>query len=149
MNSLHYALKQDKPNIKAIKSFISSVNKLTNDGISPLTIAIYNKNMTLDIIKYLLENGANVSVFENKNSYILQALLNDKIDYINLLIKHGSELTKRDVRYLCKYDFMVDKKLVDCVKDRIKKKYTVKEIKIMIKLSEINIKLVDQFITKL
>jgi hypothetical protein len=101
MSSIHYALNQNKPNIKIIKS------------------------------------------------YILQALLNDKIEYINLLIKYGSELTKRDIRYLCKYDYNVDKKLIDCVKDKIKKKYTVKEIKIMIKLSEINIKLVDQFITKL
>jgi ankyrin repeat protein len=150
MSSLHYALNDENPKLQTIKKYVSSIyiNKLNKEGISPLSIALYNKNIKINIIKYLLENGANVYASENKTSYILQAILNDKIECINLLIKHGSELTKKDIKFLCKRDYDVDEKVLDCVK-KIMKNNTLKEIKIAIKLSEINIKLIDQFIRKL
>ena len=151
ISSLHYALNDENPKLETIKKYVSPIyiNSLNKQGISPLTIALYNKNIKINIIKYLLENGANVYASENKTSYILQAILNDKIDCVNLLVKHGSELTKKDIKFLCKRDYDVDEKLIKCVQDIITDKYTVKEIKIVIKLSEINIKLVDQFIRKL
>jgi ankyrin repeat protein len=151
ISSLHYALNDENPKLETIKKYVSPIyiNSLNKQGISPLTIALYNKNIKINIIKYLLENGANVYASENKTSYILQAILNDKIDYVNLLIKYGSELTKKDIKFLCKRDYDVDEKVIKCVKDIMRNKYTLKEIKIVIKLSEINIKLVDQFIRKL
>ena len=110
ISSLHYALNDENPKLETIKKYVSPIyiNSLNKQGISPLTIALYNKNIKINIIKYLLENGANVYASENKTSYILQAILNDKIDCVNLLVKHGSELTKKDIKFLCKRDYDVD-----------------------------------------
>lgn len=157
--SLHYALNEENPNINLIENFISKsknqkllVNRLSDDGQSPLTIALKNKNINISIIKLLLEKGVDLYVKDYYNSYIYQTFLyNNSSDITSLLINYGSILTKKDVIDLKKSEYHLlqdDKKLIKCIENKIYdlnnsiKKYII----IFVKLYKIDKRLINQFI---
>jgi ankyrin repeat protein len=157
--SLHYALNEENPNINLIEKFITKsknqkllVNRLSEDGQSPLTIALKNKNINISIIKLLLEKGVDLYVKDYYNSYIYQTFLyNNSSDITSLLIDYGSILTKKDVIDLKKSEYHLvkdDKKLIKCIENKIYdlnnsiKKYII----IFVKLHKIDKRLINQFI---
>ena len=161
-NALHYALYVKNADPFVIESFINDsknpsglLNRLSDNGDSPLTIALKNNTTPISVIKLLLEKGANVRV-KDDHSYIYKTFLNDNPPEITrLVIDYGSVLTKRDVETLKKADLHItdeDRQLVRCMK-KIGKKTRLtstsldKYREIFVKLYQIDERLVNQFIT--
>ena len=164
-NALHYALHVKNADPFVIESFINDsknpsglLNRLSDNGDSPLTIALKNNTTPISVIKLLLEKGANVRVKDDQYSYIYKTFLNDNMPEITrLVIDYGSVLTKRDVQTLKKADLHItdeDRQLVRCMKKIGKKtRLTLKSTsldkyrEIFVKLYQIDERLVNQFIT--
>lgn len=153
--ALHYALHAKNADPSIIESFINesknSLNKLSDSGDSPLSIALKNNTLPISVFKLLLEKGANVVHLSGHHSYIFETFLNDNpIEITKLLIDNGSVLTKRDVELLKEADlhFTYDElKLVKCMKKIGKKsKILDKYREIFVKLHKIDDRLINQFI---
>lgn len=155
--ALHYALHTKNADPSIIESFINeskkSLNKLSDSGESPLTIALRNNTLPISVFKLLLEKGANVASLARHHSYIFETFLNDNpIEITKLLIDKGCVLTKRDVELLKQADlhFTYDElKLVKCMKKigkKSKSKILDKYREIFVKLHKIDDRLINQFI---
>jgi ankyrin repeat protein len=104
MKQLFNAIK--KHNLNTVKSIINTDNSLVNavhkttdfEKRDALTYAVLHKD--LDIIKFLLDKGANVNAKDsNGRTPIHMAFMNDQIppfDIIKLLIENGADLHVRD-----------------------------------------------------
>jgi ankyrin repeat protein len=159
-NVLHYALHAKNADPSVIESFINDsknpsrlLYRLSDNGESPLTIAIKNNTTPISIFRLLLEKGASARV-KDGHSYIYKTLLYDNpLEITKLFIDNGSVLTKLDVDALRKAELHVtdnDQKLVKCMKkigkltstSTLLDKYRV----IFVKLYQIDERLVNQFI---
>ena len=89
---LTYALKQN-PTFEIIKTLIefgADVNLPGFDGYRPIEIAAHKKEISIDILKLLLNTGA--QIYENEGKYsalTLAAMAQESTDKINLLIQFG------------------------------------------------------------
>jgi ankyrin repeat protein len=155
--ALHYALHTKNADPSIIESFINeskkSLNKLSDSGESPLTIALRNNTLPISVFKLLLEKGANVASLARHHSYIFETFLNDNpIEITKLLIDKGCVLTKRDVELLKQADLHItddELKLVKCMKKigkKSKSKILDKYREIFVKLHKIDDRLINQFI---
>jgi len=100
---LHVAVENNHENIvKLILENEGNVNSKNEYGDTPLHIAV-NKSVDLELIKLLLDNGADL---ENHNSAektpLFQTLWEGKIDIAKLLLKHGAKKDGKtdDMSYL-------------------------------------------------
>lgn len=88
--------------IKLIKMLIDhhiDINTLNHQYLSPLIVAIYQKEYS--IIKFLLESGANPNYYgpENNNNPLVIAINKSNIPVIELLLEYDIEVNVRD-KYL-------------------------------------------------
>ncbi|MFZ2956114.1 MAG: ankyrin repeat domain-containing protein [Candidatus Ozemobacteraceae bacterium] len=71
-------------------------------GNSVNVIAISNGN--IDILKFLIESGANCNIRDTRNyNPLMQAISNPKcnIDFVKLVIEQSPEFTSEDIKTLC------------------------------------------------
>ena len=67
-----------------------SVNVKNKNGWTPLHYAVRNRN--LNIVKLLIENGADVNLINDQDETPLhQAVLSENYNMVKLLIKHGAD----------------------------------------------------------
>ena len=157
-NALHYALHAKNANPSIIESFINEsknpsqlLNRLSDSGDSPLSIALKNDILPISVFRLLLEKGAKIEVKDDQHSYIYKTFVNNNtVEITKLFIDNGSVLTKRDIEKLKKTELNItddEQKLVDCMKKIGKKKTLDIYRKIFVKLYYIDERLINQFIT--
>jgi ankyrin repeat protein len=78
-----------------ISDYMDSVNPLKNDGKTPLIYAVLTNNF--EIIKYLVDSGANVKMKDNtKKSPLMYSIEFSSLNIVKYLIESGSDLKIRD-----------------------------------------------------
>lgn len=75
---------------KLLKSYYYDINKLSDDGMSPLHLAALEGNV--QIMELLIANGARVNNIDGKSQTVLQyAVWAGQFDAAQLLIQHGCD----------------------------------------------------------
>lgn len=84
-------------NFEMVKAFSNNteINKINDAGLSPLCVAVAAEKPNLDIIKYLVEEGADVNL-GNKGVMpaIVMAVLKDNLDIVKILAKSGQNIRR-------------------------------------------------------
>lgn len=89
----------DSVDIETVESILNQnpdiLNVKNSDGLTPLNLASYRGH--LDIVKFLLDRGADVNIGDNENSQpIHNSTVAGHIDVIDLLLAHGVDINARD-----------------------------------------------------
>ncbi|WP_338966784.1 ankyrin repeat domain-containing protein [Spiroplasma endosymbiont of Lonchoptera lutea] len=100
-NGVILSISINKNNLELTKLLIILNNKnseMINDFLmdwSPLQYAIFHGN--LDIVKLLLENGANINLQNNNgNNALITAVENGHTDIVKLLLKNGADINHQN-----------------------------------------------------
>lgn len=95
-------------NLNAIKVLITkgaNVNQTNDDGITPLSAALYSdiyKKPNFEIVKLLVENGADVNAKDDKRENVSQmtplskSIYEDNLEIAKYLIDNGADVTAKD-----------------------------------------------------
>lgn len=75
----------EKGNMRAVKCLTTDVNAVDNEGWPVIGFA----TGSIDIIKYLIEKGANVKCLEDKEELLRKLIDDEQIEIIELFIEHG------------------------------------------------------------
>eukprot|EP00833_Pecoramyces_ruminatium_P000916 jgi/Orpsp1_1/1174948/evm.model.c7180000052063.1 len=101
-----YAIKNSNFSIvKCLIKYHADINRKNEYGWTPLIQAMYKKPLNIDLIKYLIENGADINAVDNNNENALIHIIKfikkkengirNKI--IRYLIYHGAKLNMKDM----------------------------------------------------
>lgn len=87
----------------ALRSFVRkgvSIDSEDDYEATPLHHAVKNENCSLEVIKYLLDNGADIRATDEDGQtplhYLVQKFRKDAIDVACLLLDHGAEIEELD-----------------------------------------------------
>ena len=85
-----------EPNGKGYKNYADCVGPF--EYSSPLFLAVYNRH--IEIVKTLLEAGANPNILEGEGvTPLVPAVKNEDIKIIKLLLKHGAKIDMKGLSY--------------------------------------------------
>ncbi len=87
--------------VKKVIKKIDDINKHNNEGWNAIIISAYNHH--IEIIKYLLENGANInSINKNGTTVFMYAktkvIQNNNYEILDFLLENGADINKKDVK---------------------------------------------------
>jgi ankyrin repeat protein len=92
--NLIYACQKNPVNLKEIERLIinEGVNiNHNNNYTTPLISLCYNTSITLELLKYMVENGANIN---DKNTSLVRLCQNESVtlDMVKYMIEHGENI---------------------------------------------------------
>lgn len=110
-------------NLNAIKVLITkgaNVNQTNDDGITPLSAALYGdiyKKPNFEIVKLLVENGADVNAKDDKRENVSQmtplskSIYEDNLEIAKYLIDNGADITAQDSGGLTPLHWICNKRI--------------------------------------
>lgn len=101
-------------NFEMVKALVNEtkINKINDAGLSPLYVAVSVEKPSLDIIKYLVEKGANINLGDKTGMpAIVLAVLRDNLDIIKILAESGQNIKKNYSGGVTLFDFAVSDKV--------------------------------------
>lgn len=95
----------------------TEINKRNEAGQSPLYVAVTAENPNLDIIKYLVEKGANINLNDKDGMPIIAiAVLYDNLDVIKILAESGQNIKETYPNGATLIDFAISDKVKNYLK---------------------------------
>lgn len=90
--ALIYAVRKNK--LDELKAMMSNGVAIDNDRMSKLFVAAVKRRTGCDIIKFLLEQGADINYVAKGHTALIWAIKNHDLKAVKFLVQHGADVNK-------------------------------------------------------